>query len=108
MGTFLDVMLPEKAIKACPVKGCSLTQRVAMLSLFLHRISVVPVNLFAAATTHGPHWSESTPDVHFYLLLTTHWKVTTLMYCYHSTLGTRMSPKYQRDQKFLPSPKLLA
>ena len=53
--------VPRKAIKACSDRGqvsgplpLSLTQRVAMSSLFLHRTSVVRVNLFIAATTHGP------------------------------------------------------
>ena len=31
-----------------------------MASLFLHRTSVVRVNLFVAATTHGPHRPGST------------------------------------------------
>ena len=34
--------------------GRSLTQGVAMFSLLLHRTSVVHVNLFISATTHGP------------------------------------------------------
>ena len=57
--------VPRKAIKACQGRGWalsrglslvllpSLTERVAMPSLFLHRISVVHVNLSIAATTHG-------------------------------------------------------
>ena len=39
--------------------GPSLTERVAELSLFLHRTSAVRVNLFAAATVHGPLKPES-------------------------------------------------
>ena len=38
---------------------CSLSQRVAVLPPFLHRTSVVHVNLFVASTTYGPCWTES-------------------------------------------------
>ena len=43
--------------------GPSLTQRVAMPSLFLHRTSAVCVNLFVAATKHGPLGPESRSTV---------------------------------------------
>ena len=59
MKTFLEVMLPEKQQK--PVQAGvrhSLSQRVAMLSLFLYRTSVVHVNLFVSSQHRGPTgWS---------------------------------------------------
>ena len=60
--------VPRKAIKVSR-QGLgslaflpSLTQRVAMLSVFLHRISVVSVNLSTAATTHRSRGPGSASD----------------------------------------------
>ena len=56
MRTFFDVCY-QKAIKACPGKGqVILSLRVAMLSLSLHRTSVVRVSLF-----HHIHNTRDTP-----------------------------------------------
>ena len=54
--------MPRKAIKACPGRGRDVLSHSESGHAvpFLRRTSAVPVNLFTAATTHGPHWSEST------------------------------------------------
>ena len=70
MRTFFDVMslesnksLSRQGLKHSPLEGVakvlSLSQRVAVLSIFLHRTSAVCVNLFTASTTHRLCWSES-------------------------------------------------
>ena len=75
MRTILQCNVPRKAIKVCPGRGralsgpltLSLTQRVAMPSLSLHRISVVRVNLSIAFTTYGSlRLGSASPDFSFY------------------------------------------
>ena len=69
--------MPRKAIKACPGRGRalslalspSLTQRAAMPSLFLHRISVVRVYLYIAATTPDPVGLDPRQVVMFYFTI---------------------------------------